>query len=62
MTYWAKPQQDEDYSGLIEDPFVEFVLAGAGLGPDDLRTAAKTTRDRPRITAQTVLDAARSIA
>ena len=62
MTIWMKPRHDDDYSGLIEDPFVEFVLAGAGLGRDDLRATAKATRDRPRITAQMVLDAARSIA
>ncbi len=62
MTIWTKPQQNEDYSGLIEDPFVKFVLAGAGLGRDCLRAAAKITRERPRITAQMVLDAARSIA
>lgn len=62
MTIWEKPRQDKDYSGLIEDPFIEFVLAGAGLGRDDLRAAARTIRDRPRVTTTMVLDAARSIA
>lgn len=57
-----KKTRKRRYRDLIEDPFVDVVMANAGVSTGDLKNTAGDSPRRPAPTIVDILAAARSIA